>query len=55
MGIEIYCSCGKDLSDNVCTDRDGIEIEACPDCIKVAHKEGYEDGYTEGCDDRISK
>jgi len=49
----VFCSCGKGLCGQATVEqgRDGdkkITIDPCPDCLREAEREGYNNGEEEG-------
>ncbi|MHA2065453.1 MAG: hypothetical protein ACXABY_13855 [Candidatus Thorarchaeota archaeon] len=55
MSIEVWCSCGYGLCSGVSTDKRGIHVEPCPDCLSDAKDEGFKEGYDAGDDAGYSR
>jgi len=55
IDFEVYCSkCGYGLCNSTKVDqrRGGVvmEIEPCPECLKGAKSDGYDEGHADGYD-----
>lgn len=57
--IEVWCSCGNDISDQVKDVKGGIEVEPCEECLDIArgqnHDEDFDEGFNKGHDEGHDK
>ena len=49
--FEVYCErCGAGICNTVSVNNTTIHVPPCSICMAVERSEGYDEGYSEGCD-----